>query len=564
MAGLIRTFARDLGTLIPHRSDWRAMGWSGVGGTLLSAGLLWLAFPPVSWGWTAWFGLVPIFLVTRGRDPRAAKWLWYLFGVVWTYACIWWFSVTAYVNPLVIPAIVLMALILGLWALLFGWATIWLRRLGGISLALIPLAWVAIEHMRTWGELAFPWLFLAHTQHAHPALIQSASIFGTHLLTALIVGANLLVAELVFLFLSPSPRIGRGSWGVRALAVAIWLTLLAVSVFGGKRALARWNQPPGDGALRVTVLQPNWDQRDKLAAQVSDTVARRLFRDLIMQLNEVEEGTTDLVILPESVILDFTFPLGDPPESAALRAQARRIGATLVFGANRAELREGVQPVNGQVALSDLAIHNSVYSMTHRGGESWAIYDKMRLVPFSESAPLISLIPGLSDLTLGPLVFLEPGVEPLLLLVSSSGGAIAMLGAHVCFESTFPGAVRQFAQAEAELLATVTNDGWFLDTAGAEQHWIVQPFRAVENRRWMIQSANTGISSVVNPAGVVVGRTRLSERATLEARVQPLQGTTVYTRHGDWLAQLSLLLTALGIGAAIRRHRRAERQRTSR
>ncbi len=350
---------------------------------------------------------------------------------------------------------------------------------------------------------------------------------------------------------------------MRALAVAIWLTLLAVSVLGGMRALARWNQPPGGDALRVTVLQPNWDQRDKLAAQVSDTVARSLFRDLIMQLNEVEEGTTDLVIMPESVILDFTFPLGDPPESAVLRTQARRIGATLVFGANRTELREGAQPVNGRVALSDLSIHNSVYSMTHLG-ESSAIYDKMRLVPFSESAPLISIIPGLSELTLGSLVFLEPGVEPQLLPVSSSGGAIAMLGAHVCFESTFPGIPRQFTRAGAQVLTTVTNDGWFLDTVGAEQHWIVQPFRAVENRRWIIQSANTGISSVVNPAGVVVGRTRLNERATLEARVQPLQGTTVYARHGDWLAQLSLLLTALGIGAATHRHRRAERQRTPR
>ena len=141
--------------------------------------MLTLAFSKLDWGGLAWVGLVPIFVVTRGRPPRAAKWLWYLFAATWFYASLFWFNTTDYVNPMIWGGVVLMALTLGLYVLLFAWGALWLRRLGAVSLALIPMWWVvAVEYLRTFGELAFPWLFLAHTQHGRLEVIQSAELFG--------------------------------------------------------------------------------------------------------------------------------------------------------------------------------------------------------------------------------------------------------------------------------------------------------------------------------------------------------------------------------------------------
>jgi apolipoprotein N-acyltransferase len=553
----MRRLLRALATLIPHRTDWRAMGWGGVGCALLSAAMMTLAFPRWGVDWLAWIGLAPIFAATRSRPPRAAKWLWYLFGVAWIYASVCWFNVTVYVNVLVIGGIILMALILALWVLLFGWCALWLRRLGPLSLALIPMAWVAIEWLHHFGDLAFPWLFLAHTQWARPTLIQSASLFGTHGLSFLIVAGNLILVEVIALAI----RVRRGerefSWvGIAALA---WGALMVLNTLLGAHALARWHRPPGEEALRVAIVQPAWEQRDKLEAMMGGALGLDLYRVMLEQLRAMEPGSVDLVILPESVIMDFAFPLEGRHWRDALAHEAERLDATLIFGANRAAPREGLS-LDTVVSYSDLEIANSIWVLDPEGNVA-GVYDKIRLVPFSESAPLISLIPGLMELTLGNIALFVPGEEHTLLPVRWDSGT-ALIGAQVCFESTFADLVRRFTREGAQVLVTVTNDAWFLETSGPRQHWIVQPFRAVENRRWTIQAANTGISSVVDPAGIVIERTDLGECTVMHQRVEPLDGQTLYTRHGDWLAQCFLALSALATVFAIARHRR--RQRTER
>ncbi len=537
----LRCAKRALAALIPHRADWRAMGWDGLGAALASAALMTLAFPKADLGGLAWVGLAPIFWATRDRPPRAAKWLWYLFGVVWLYASLCWFNTTSYVNLLIYPAIVLMAMILALWMLLFGWGAVWLRRLGPAALALIPLWWITIEYLRTFGELAFPWLFLAHTQHGHPALIQSASLGGTHMLGALIVAGSLLVAEAI-------RRRGRAV----VIGAIIWAALMALNFGLGRHAVARWHQTPGENALRVAVLQPNWPQPTKIAAMSDTRVAAALFDDLLALLGEIEPGSADLVLMPESVLIEYAFPLEGREHLAALGAEARRLRATLIFGANNATLPPTIGI--GDATLADLSLHNSVWALNPDGVPA-GIYDKVRLVPFSESAPLISLIPGVMELTLGQLALFDPAEEVHPLPVGRGEDTVA-LGAHVCFESTFPGVVGALVNAGAEVLATVTNDGWFLDSAGPYQHWAVQPFRAVENRRWIACSANTGLSSLVDPAGAVVARAALGERTILRGAVEPLDAVTLCTRHGDWAAQLSLALCALALTLAITRARR--------
>jgi apolipoprotein N-acyltransferase len=552
MGRLLRSLGHALSLLIPHRADWRAMGWRGVGGALLSAALMTLAFPRADLGWLAWVGLVPILLATEGREARAAKWLWYLFGALWLYASLCWFNVTAYVNPLVVAGIVLMALILALFILLFGWAAWWFRRLGTApALVLIPMMWSAVEMLRTIGELAFPWLFLAHTQYRHPLLIQSASIFGTHALSFLIVAANTLVAEAVWRW-----RTGLGARERRTLlaAAAVWLALMGLNFWGGARALTRWHRPPGANAIRVAILQPDWPQPQKIEALEDEDEASDLFRDLLTMLNRLRPDTVDLVLMPESVVLDYVFPLEGREHFDALAAEAQRLHATLVFGANNAEIPPGL-PQGASVRYSDLLIHNSIWAIGP-DGEFAGVYNKINLVPFAESAPLITLIPGLMRLTLGPILLFEPGQTANPLPVTpSNGGRPIPLGSFVCFESTFPNTVRRFVANGAEVLATVTNDGWFLNSAGPRQHWMAQPFRAVENRRWLIRSANTGISGIVDPAGAVIERTQVGERRILEGSVAPETAITVYTRHGDWPARCFLVICALALAAARFWHR---------
>jgi apolipoprotein N-acyltransferase len=95
----------------------------------------------------------------------------------------------------------------------------------------------------------------------------------------------------------------------------------------------------------------------------------------------------------------------------------------------------------------------------------------------------------------------------------------ATFGVNVCFESLFPGLVRGFVRRGAGFTVNMTNDGWFLDTAAAEQHFAAAPFRAVENRSWVVCATNTGVSAFVDSEGRVAARLPRGVPGVLRARV---------------------------------------------
>ena len=125
------------------------------------------------------------------------------------------------------------------------------------------------------------------------------------------------------------------------------------------------------------------------------------------------------------------------------------------------------------------------------------------------------------------------------------------LGGYICYEAIFPGLVRRFAARGAELLVNVTNDAWYGTTSAPYQHLAMAAFRAVENRRYMVRAANTGITAVVDPRGRVLEPTRLFETTVLVREVALVAETTFYTRHGDVFAHscgaLALALLAVSL-----------------
>jgi len=103
----------------------------------------------------------------------------------------------------------------------------------------------------------------------------------------------------------------------------------------------------------------------------------------------------------------------------------------------------------------------------------------------------------------------------------------------ICFESVFPDLCAQGVKDGSELFVNITNDGWFGDTPGPHQHAQMAILRAVEFRRWLVRSANSGVSMVVDPAGDVVASIGLYKEGILAHEVSLLSGRTFYARAGD-------------------------------
>ena len=127
----------------------------------------------------------------------------------------------------------------------------------------------------------------------------------------------------------------------------------------------------------------------------------------------------------------------------------------------------------------------------------------------------------------------------------------------ICYEAIFPDLARQFTVNGANLLANITNDGWYGRTSAPYQHFAMARLRAVENGRSFVRAANTGISALVDPRGRLLAKTELFERRALVGDVPLTDEATFYARHGDLFAWTCLIGSGLLSIAAIWRQRRA-------
>ena len=171
-------------------------------------------------------------------------------------------------------------------------------------------------------------------------------------------------------------------------------------------------------------------------------------------------------------------------------------------------------------------------------GRSRASYRKMHLVPFGEYVPFASLL-----FFVGPLIQsvgdFSAGHDPVVFDLDGRRLSVA-----ICYEQVYPSISRAFVAGGSELLVTITNDAWFKRSSAAYQHFDQSALRAVEEGRYVVRAANTGISGAVDPYGRVLNRTDLFVPAAVTADVRLIQARTIYSRIGDVVAWASLLVTA--------------------
>jgi len=218
-----------------------------------------------------------------------------------------------------------------------------------------------------------------------------------------------------------------------------------------------------------------------------------------------------LIVWPENAVPRY---LESEPLLAVQLAQlAVRHGADLLFGGPRYEAGK---------------VHNSARLIT-RAGRNGGHYDKRRLVLFAEEKPFVSAARRAPNDS--PEEF-SPGLE------SGVLGSFVPLGVSICHEITHPDLIAQAVWDGAELLVNIANDGW-LD-AGSEfagrQHLAMAVFRAVETRRYLIRSATTGTSAVIDPYGRLVASQPPGTAGVLTTRVAGRRTLTPYVRFGDLFA----------------------------
>ena len=195
---------------------------------------------------------------------------------------------------------------------------------------------------------------------------------------------------------------------------------------------------------------------------------------------------------------------------------------------------------------TSIEYYNSAY-LVGPDGKPLGKYDKVHLVPFGEYIPFHNWLPFLGKMVTAVGDF-RPGKQGKVIEWDK-----CRLGVQICYEIIFPNLSRALVKNKADVLVNITNDAWYGRTGAPYQHFSMAVFRAVENRRSLVRSANTGISGFIDPVGRIIGKTNIFENAVLTRSVPVIHTTTLYTRFGDVFAMLCFAVAALA-GLKLKMH----------
>jgi apolipoprotein N-acyltransferase len=409
-----------------------------------------------------------------------------------------------------------LALFPGVFAVIFRYIV---EAAGLEALWAAPLIWVTTELGRTYLLTGFPWVLLGYSQTRVLPIAQFASLFGVFGLSMLVTSVNAALAIAV---------VGRVRlrWAAPVTTVAI---VLLLAVWGAQR-VARSDLTREGQAVTVGLVQGNVNQAEKWDA----VRAGAIFQEYLGLTERVIRDGAKMVLWPESST-PFFFE-EDRGGAEEVRALARQAKVPILLGSDQIE------------HASPRKYFNAAF-LVAADGSTGGVYRKMHLVPFGEYVPLKRL-----------LFFISPLVEAVSDFSAGEQVTLVPVGSHrvsvaICYEIVYPALVRDFVDAGSEMLTTITNDAWFGTTSAPYQHFEQASMRAIEEGRYLVRSANTGISGIVDPYGHVLAQSAIFERTVLVGEARFLTSSTFYARHGDVMAYAAAVATVGLLVIALRARR---------
>jgi len=456
--------------------------------------LTWISLVPLLWG------------IERVRTRLRAFLLAWLAGAVALTLGFYWIEHTARVfggfpHGLSEIVLLLFAILASLPIALFGL----LVRLCGLGpLQVFPaLLWVAIEFL--FPQL-FPW-HLANSQSQWLVLIQSADLVGLYGVSFLLVWFNALVYAALL-----SPERSRRNFIPNAAVLVVVLT--GNMLYGHVRLKNVAAEMSAARAVDVAVIQGSIDIKHKWNVSYLESNLKS-YLDLTRKV-----PSASLYLWPESAVEAWV-----PEDMERLPAEivpTLPSGSSLIFGA---------RSFIGKPDSPDMKAFNSAFLIDSEG-QVYGRYHKQVLLAFGEYipfAPILSKVPGMPPVGEG----FSRGAGPVTLDLPG-GIKVAPL---ICYEDIMPELARRFVKEKgANLLVNLTNDAWFGDTVAPWLHARLAQWRAIETRRSLVRVTNTGLTTVINPKGEMLDTLPLFAPGVLTAKVEIMEGETLYVRYGDWFA----------------------------
>lgn len=480
--------------------------------------LSFLAFPPVGAWPLAFVAPAPLIIVLRDARPLRGFALGLVYGLTGFGLTLSWILLF---GELAWAALTLLA---ALSTALFGLLFPVVRRSRRPVLTAFGAAalWTTIDWIRgLWPLGGFTWGSLGVSQVPNPVTVRVGVVAGVWGVTFVVVFVATLLADAAST--SPTSRSRFVSIGLGALAA------LAPILIPFARAEGR--------PIDVAAIQVDFREGERsLSPTEADVAVTRLNINLHRTL---QERPPDLVVWGESAL---------DPGSLAILGEVQDAVADVGVPVLAGSTSRNVRAPSVQGPLSNQAV------VFGRQGAIADVYRKTHLVPFGEYIPwkpVVGWISALEQISYE----LTPGER----VHTMSAPGLPTFGTPICFENIFPALDRELVRQGAEFLVVLTNNASYGETAASAQHLQMSRMRAIENGRWVVHAAVSGISAFIDTAGNTYDKTRLFHPGTIRRSIRASSGRTPFVRFGDWLPMASVTFV---IATALREaNHRAKRKR---
>ncbi|WP_321996699.1 apolipoprotein N-acyltransferase [Draconibacterium orientale] len=504
-------------------------------GVLLS--LPWLGFP----GWVLFIALVPLLFLEHffykfkeGFPPVS---LWghvFLAALIWNILASWWMAKVSLAG--VGSAMVFNAFLLSL----VWWGAHSIHRklsspLGYISLVVF---WISLEYLQFKWDIEWPCLQLGSVLATDVKIIQWYEYTGTFGGSLWILLVNLFLFQLIRNIQLKSPL------KKTVTSSTAMLLLLIVPLIISFRMYASYRET--ENPINIAIVQPNVDPYNERFDMEAET---QKLDDFLRLAAEVTNDSTDFIVGPETLFEHQTLWNEATFDSNTFLNRLHNFlqhykQVELVFGVSSFELYDNEEDITYTAQQNNGVTYDryNTAMLFTKAGEI-QIYHKSKLVAGVEKVPFQKYFSFLKNnyIDLGG----ASGSLGSQNEVSNMAAARAVIAPVICFESVFGDYVTGYIKKGAEVIFVITNDGWWKNSRGYKQHLLFSQLRAVETRRSIARSANTGTSCFINQRGDVLQATNWWQQATIAGTINKNQALTFYVEHGDFIARTSVFISVL-------------------
>ncbi|NQT95403.1 MAG: apolipoprotein N-acyltransferase [Candidatus Omnitrophica bacterium] len=530
--------------------------------------LLSFSFSTLNLSFLAWIGLVPLFFALQGLRPKQAFIISYLCGFLFFLSSMYWLIHVTLFGWIILS--LYQALYFGLFGFFYCLVIPAQARIHKIKFTpyvFLPALWVLLEYLRANFCGGIGWNLLGYSQYENIPIIQIADITGVYGITFLVVLVNFSVFSVIKMAIRcqgvHKRLFARSQFSLKEeiaqnplfQTAAVFLVVVCVLLYGQRRVDALDKESASLGDVKISVIQGNIEQPYKWDKAYKNSIMEA-YKNLTIKVAQEKPG---LIIWPETSLPGY--PDRDRGLMRYIKDLAREVNIPILVGAPMVAVKSG----------EDVGDYNSALLFSGKG-RLLDQYNKLHLVMFGEFIPLGRYFPLLRRIlpVIGNFI---PGDKYKVFKLATNDyrpqpmadpppAEATKFSTLICFEDIFPVLSRQFVKNGADFIVNITNDAWFGPTSAAYQHAANSVFRAVENRRPFIRSANTGLSCFIDRIGRIYSKVSSNGNDlfirgydTASLALLTNSALTFYTRFGDIFVVLCFILSLLFIIDYIRSHR---------